>query len=72
MMAAEVFMWGTRIGVVLQEDSNSIAKFNYDEKFLKSHIEVAPIVMPLSKQIYSFPALNMETFKGLPGMLCDS
>ena len=28
--------------------------------------------MPLSKQIYSFPALNMETFKGLPGMLCDS
>lgn len=72
MIAAEVFLWGTRIGVVLQEDSNAITKFNYDENFLKSHIEVAPIVMPLSKQVYSFPALNMETFKGLPGMLCDS
>jgi serine/threonine-protein kinase HipA len=28
--------------------------------------------MPLSKQIYSFPALPRETFHGLPGMLADS
>lgn len=28
--------------------------------------------MPLSKQVYSFPALSLETFKGLPGLLCDS
>ena len=47
MIAAEVFLWGTRIGVVMQEDTGSIAKFNYDEKFLKSQIEVSPIVMPL-------------------------
>ena len=72
MIAAEVFLWGTRIGVIMQEDTASIAKFNYDEKFLKSQIEVSPIVMPLSKQVYAFPALNMETFKGLPGLLCDS
>ena len=72
MIAAEVFLWGTRIGVVLQEDSNVVAKFNYDENFLKSQIEVSPIVMPLSKQVYSFPALSKDTFKGLPGMLCDS
>ena len=72
MIAAEVFLWGTRIGVVMQEDTDSIAKFNYDEKFLKSQIEVSPIVMPLSKQVYSFPALSLETFKGLPGLLCDS
>ena len=30
MIAAEVFLWGTRIGVVMQEDSGSIAKFNYE------------------------------------------
>lgn len=72
MIAAEVFLWGTRIGVVMQEDTGSIAKFNYDEKFIKSQIEVSPIVMPLSKQVYSFPALSLETFKGLPGLLCDS
>ena len=32
MIAAEVFLWGTRIGVVMQEEINSVAKFNYDEK----------------------------------------
>ena len=72
MIAAEVFLWGTRIGVVMQEDSGSIAKFNYDKEFLKSQIEVSPIMMPLSKTVYSFPALSLATFKGLPGMLCDS
>ena len=72
MIAAEVFLWGTRIGVVIQEDTRSIARFNYDKKFLKSQIEVSPIMMPLSEQVYSFPALRLETFKGLPGMLCDS
>ena len=72
MIAAEVFLWGTRIGVVMQEEINSVAKFNYDEKFLKSRIEVSPIAMPLSDRVYSFPALRLETFKGLPGMLCDS
>lgn len=72
MIAAEVFLWGTRIGVVMQEDTGAIARFNYDKKFLKSQIEVSPIVMPLSEQVYSFPALSLGTFKGLPGMLCDS
>ena len=39
MIAAEVFLWGTRIGVVMQEDSGSIAKFNYDKEFLKNRID---------------------------------
>ncbi len=72
MIAAEVYLWGTRIGVVVQESAYSIAKFNYDDTFRKSGIEVAPITMPLTQQVYSFPALNQETFKGLPGMMCDS
>ena len=28
--------------------------------------------MPLSSQIYSFPALGKNTFYGLPGLLADS
>src|SRR3546814_20042556 len=28
--------------------------------------------MPLRSGVYDFPALNYETFKGLPGMLADS
>lgn len=28
--------------------------------------------MPLDREIYAFPALNRETFRGLPGLLADS
>lgn len=72
MITAEVYLWGTRIGVVAQEDYNAIPKFNYDKKFLKSGIEISPVVMPLSDVVYSFPALSKDTFYGLPGLLADS
>lgn len=72
MIQAEVYLWGTRIGYVIQENYNSIAKFNYDEKFLKSNIEISPIMMPLANRVYSFPNLSVHSFKGLPGLLADS
>lgn len=72
MIAAEVYLWGTRIGVVAQEDATSIPVFNYDDRFLQSGIEVSPISMPLSKRVYSFSGLNKESFHGLPGLLADS
>ena len=71
-MIAEVYLWGTRIGAVKQDTVTDIPVFNYDENFLESKIEVSPILMPLSREIYSFPALSEQTFHGLPGMLADS
>jgi serine/threonine-protein kinase HipA len=35
-------------------------------------IQLAPMMMPLADEVYSFPTLNKETFKGLPGLLADS
>lgn len=72
MITAEVYLWGTRIGVAVQEDNRTLPKFNYDKRFLNSGIEVSPIVMPLSNMVYSFPALSKDTFYGLPGLLADS
>jgi len=72
MIAAEVYLWGTRIGYVVQENISAIPMFSYDKNFLKSQIELSPITMPLSEQIYSFPNLNNETFHSLPGLLADS
>lgn len=72
MDAAEVYLWGTRIGAVAQDGIGGIPKFNYDKDFLGSGIEVSPIVMPLSERLYSFPALSKQTFHGLPGLLADS
>jgi serine/threonine-protein kinase HipA len=72
MTVAEVKLWGKSIGAVSWDESAGLAHFEYDPDFVLSGIEVAPLTMPLSKQIYSFPALPRETFHGLPGLLADS
>lgn len=71
-MTAEVYLWGTRIGVVAQEEVYDIPRFNYDNSFLESGIEVSPITMPLNGRVYSFPNLNRDSFHGLPGLIADS
>ncbi len=70
---AEVYLWGTRIGIVHQSDTDHSARFEYDKGFIKSGIEVAPIMMPLSEMVYEFPELGRtDSFRGLPGLLADS
>jgi serine/threonine-protein kinase HipA len=69
---AEVIMWGSRIGIVTWNESREVAEFQYDEKFVNSGIQVSPLNMPLSDKVYSFPSLDKNTFKGLPGFLADS
>ena len=68
----EIQLWGTRIGVAVMESNANFASFQYDENFLNSGIQLAPLTMPLSRKIYSFPELAVNTFHGLPGLLADS
>ena len=72
MTIAQVKLWGKSIGAVSWDESAGLAHFEYEPDFIQSGIEVAPHTMPLSNQIYSFPALSRETFHGLPGLLADS
>jgi serine/threonine-protein kinase HipA len=70
---AEIRLWGRTIGAVSLETGGEVASFEYDDAFVRSGIQVAPLVMPLAPgRVYSFPALSRETFHGLPGMLADS
>lgn len=71
-MIAEVRLWGRTIGAVSLEEGRDIAAFQYDRDFARSGIELSPLVMPLSEQVYQFSALPRNTFHGLPGMLADS
>jgi|FLOH01.1.fsa_nt_gi serine/threonine-protein kinase HipA len=71
MTIASVNLWGRRIGAILWEDEARIGRFEYDPAFVPSGIELAPLMMPLAARDYSFPALNRDTFHGLPGMLAD-
>jgi len=68
----EIYLWGSRIGIASFNDEDAAALFEYDSLFQKSGIELSPICMPLSNRVYSFPSLNRETFRGLPGLLADS
>lgn len=67
----KVKMWGTAVGYLHQENSGTIG-FQYDEDFLGSNIEIAPVKMPLSTTTYAFPTLPEQTFHGLPGLVADS
>ena len=72
MTLAKVRLWGRTIGAVSLEDDARIAAFQYEPAFARSGIQVAPLTLPLSDRIYSFPDLPQRTFHGLPGLLADS
>lgn len=72
MTSAEVWLWGTRVGAVTLPDGERIASFEYDVAQLPASIQLSPITMPLGRQVYRFPALAIESFHGLPGLLADS
>ena len=75
MKYVEVFLWGTRVGILSLEDGMNIADFEYDRNFVdgavRAGIELSPIKMPVSDRVYRFPDIG-ESFKGVPGLIADS
>ncbi len=69
---AEVYLWGTRIGIIHQDDGQAYLAFEYDKDFLKSGIELSPVKMPLNSRVYAFPELAGSAFHGAPGLIADS
>jgi serine/threonine-protein kinase HipA len=59
---------------VISYDNDKLCGYlEYSPAFIKKNIELAPLTMPLAaRKVYSFPAINPQTFKGLPGMVADS
>ena len=69
---ARVVLWGSVIGAITWLEDREIGVFQYAPDFLRSGIQLAPIMMPLGEFPYEFPALARNTFKGLPGLVADS
>ena len=74
---ARVNIWNTMVGAVAWNEAKGLASFEFDEIFLKKDLDLSPLKMPIAdtnngKKIFSFPELNKETFRGLPGLLADS
>ena len=69
---ARVILWGSVIGAVTWLEDREIGVFQYAPDFLRSGIQLSPLMMPLGEFPYEFPALARNTFKGLPGLVADS
>ncbi len=68
---ALVKIWDKTVGYVSKNSDNLIV-FQYDPSFVRSGIELSPIAVPLSNDVYNFKRLNEDTFKGLPGFIADA
>lgn len=71
--AIDVFLWGRHVGTIAP-DFGSYYQFQYDGEFLRSGLEIAPIKMPLRKEIFRTYSFEMPkgAFMGLPGVFADS
>jgi serine/threonine-protein kinase HipA len=70
----KVTLWGHDVGALSWDPATNLGSFEYFPGFLKTGADIAPVHMPLAdarNRIYSFPALNQETYKGLPGLISD-
>ena len=69
---ATVRLWEQQVGAVAWDEPRGLGRFEYHPAFVRRGLPVAPLMMPLGSAIFDFPALNRETFHGLPGLLADS
>lgn len=72
MEVIRVHYQGDNVGALSFDTESGRGAFEYETAFIERGIELAPLMMPLSKQIYTFPELDFETYKGLPGLIADS
>jgi len=74
---ALVTLWGQTVGAVSWLEDRRVGVFEYDPTFLSNDLDISPIHMSLADArkgdgTFLFPALNKETYLGLPGLLADS
>jgi len=74
VQAIEVRIWGKTVGAVAMAPNLGYYAFEYDSRFIKSGIELAPLAMPLAEahEPFIFVDLPELSFKRLPAMLADA
>jgi serine/threonine-protein kinase HipA len=74
ILVVEVRLWGERAGAVAPlQGKPGFYEFEYAPTFVRSGLSPSPMKMPPSSGArYSFPALSLDTYRGLPGLIADS
>lgn len=76
----EVRIWNRRVGAVAWDQNLGSYVFEYDQKWVRDGVQLAPIKMPTritnsvnaGIRLFHFGELDESTFKHLPGMLADA
>lgn len=73
-LIVDVKLWGQFVGSLVWDSTMDMAVFEYDSRFRRNGLELAPLTMPLSQgqRPFSFPANRTDCFKGLPGLIADA
>lgn len=68
----EVSAWGHVVGAVALDPTTNFYAFEYDDEWIDTGADLAPLHLPRRRGTFVFPELNRQTFYGLPGMLADA
>ncbi len=70
---AGVRLWGKDVGAVSWDTQREISFFEFESAFLKTGINISPYLIEYGQtEILSYPDINKDTYKGLPGFLADT
>lgn len=81
MNLIEVIIWDTLVGVLVWDEAKQTSFFEYATSFIKSGIQLSPIINPTSRKIIAVTqkstenndgSVFFETHKGLPLFISDS
>lgn len=74
-LIVDVKLWGQNVGSLYWDKDANSAVFDYERKFIRSGLDISPIVMPIKRysgEPYQFMENRNNCFKGLPGLFADS
>ena len=68
-----VSLWEQRVGTIVSTGTRDESyAFQYDRTFLRSGIQISPLMMPLRREPYAFADLPRSEYAGLPPTFSDS
>lgn len=73
----KVTLWGSDVAALFWDRQRETVVLEFFDSFTRAGLDLAPLVMPLAdlqrgERIFSFPALSLKTYQGLPGLIADS
>lgn len=73
-LAVEVRLWNKSVGALAPLAGRpGVYEFEYQPSFVRTDLELSPLLMPaVATKRYSFPTLNPDSFRGLPGVIADA